>query len=129
VFCLAIAISNRDLDSLLELWGVTKSWDIDNLTSLYRQLIAAKWGEAILAIIKSNTTKVLVRSTPKDYGFNYMVNPLYTALDEGDFLSEAESEELSRIVTSNPYCANTIDCCISKWMTSNWWEEDKRVMT
>lgn len=62
VFCLLIAIANKDIHMLRELWSHYTAWDYLHLEHLAEILIKDKWGTGLNEVLKSYTTEVIFNS-------------------------------------------------------------------
>jgi hypothetical protein len=63
IFSLKIAVANRDLPMLEELWSVHTSWESNHLTRLVDILVNEKWNQGLTFVLKSYTTDVIFNSS------------------------------------------------------------------
>lgn len=47
VFCLKLAVANRDLPMFEELWSQFTCWESNHLTRIYEILVLEKWQQAL----------------------------------------------------------------------------------
>lgn len=62
IYCLRLAVDNRDEPTLLELWKHYQSWDLPHLKKLVDYIVNLKWGPALTSILKQQATEIVFRS-------------------------------------------------------------------
>lgn len=63
LFCLLLAVANRDLPMLTELWVANyTAWEEIHLHRLVRHMVNNKWKEGLQAVLKSYTSEILFGS-------------------------------------------------------------------
>ena len=62
VFCLKLAIANRDLQMFEELWSHFTAWEANHLIRIFEILVLEKWQQALTYLLKSYTTEVIFSS-------------------------------------------------------------------
>ena len=62
VYSLMIAVANKDLAMLEELWGTITPWDQTHFVKLVETLVAERWQQGLTSILKSYTTDVVFNS-------------------------------------------------------------------
>ena len=62
IFCLLIALANKDLEMMEELWGHYLAWDTSHLRMIVDILTESRWGPALSSLLKSYTTDVIFSS-------------------------------------------------------------------
>jgi hypothetical protein len=62
VFCLKLAVANRDLPMFEELWGHYTSWESNHLVRIFEILIQEKWQQGIQHLLRSYTSDLIFSS-------------------------------------------------------------------
>jgi hypothetical protein len=57
-----IALANKDLEMMEELWGHYLAWDTSHLRMMVDILTESRWGPALSSLFKSYTTDVIFSS-------------------------------------------------------------------
>lgn len=67
IFCLKIAVANRDLPMFEELWSHFTAWESNHMMKIFEILVLEKWQPALQYLLKSYTTDVVFSSQSLPY--------------------------------------------------------------
>lgn len=104
-FGLCLAVVNKDLPMLTELWSQTSAWNIYHLIKLLQEIVTFNWKDGFNFVMKSATTDILFHSNlPKtQVHFVSQLIQLRAKMPVAD-----QTKIMDEILTKKPYAYLTV---------------------